>query len=339
MLVLEPRFADPLAGKDIWWGCLVNTFPDLFFVTIYTLLILFCAQLYYVAIDWPYDKLKTGFAFANVGIWLAYGAVAVYSVEKAKYSLFWTATEYGVGVLFCLGILAAAYYGWRVREHLQPRTVSESQPITLDHDSNKDVQFRRLIVRRVTILCSVCIFVFAIKAAAALALATRLVKSEEGLPFRFGSSSYLLPRKEYDVIVFAVVELLPSLLVLWITHRRGYSPVGAKDSDMSSGGQTLSSSRHSVEDDVDAWEPHMQDAFAHAQQYPQVAPHFPGYGSGHESSSSDIHIPREGSAGLSTSLHSGTGSYYSTASFPAGGDTSLGHTHVQDDAFSRSYQG
>lgn len=315
-----------LFGRDqVWWACLVHTLPDLVFMTIYSLLILFCAQLYYVAMDVPYEGLKIGFFFINMVLYAAYATIATYSWYQHPYTLFWDGVEWGTGVIYCASIVAILYYGWRVAQLLRPES-NGTQAIVLEPDVSRDVQKQRLIVRRVMLLCAVCVLIFSMKAGLSLATVLNVYRNQDGVPLSRGSgpngNSFAINRYVFDVIVYSAVELVPSWMVLAITHRRRYKPVPGKGSTRSSD-ETQSSSRA---DEEMAWPKHLEDEFAQAAAYPPPSPVFPAYGAVDRVDGAAGGLPLEASAGAMSNASVATGSfrsgYYSAASY--GGNSNAG---------------
>jgi len=198
-------------------------------------------------------------------------------------------------------------------------------------------------VRRVILLCAVCVFIFSMKAGLSLATVLNLYKNRDGVPLAHpdsstaGATDFALNRYVFDVIVYGAVELVPSWMVLAITHRRRYRPLPGKGSTRSSD-ETRSSSR---QDDVPGWPAHLEDEFAAAQAaYPPPSPVFPAYGTNDRSDASMGGLPIEGSAGALSASSVASGSmrsgYYSASSYPGPGAHVMSSSAASHD-FTQSY--
>lgn len=244
----------------------MHTAPDLFFMSVYSLIILFCAQLVYVARDVPFGGIKLAFLGINFLIYAAYGVLGAYALYAKQYMLFWHGTEWGSAVVYCISILAVLYYGNGVAGMLR---LDPGEGGSVDY---RDVQRQRFVFRRVTGLVGSCVLIFAIKATLGFLTVLNLVNNEEGVPLD-KDNHFLVNRSVYGLIVFAVVELLPSWVILAITRRREQRRSGSKESRESSTGT------HSSHQPYDtAWPQHMEDEFALTNTYPPPSPLFPGYG-------------------------------------------------------------
>ena len=217
LLVAAPLDAPP--SPALWWLAFGHGLPDLFFLSTYSLLILFWAQLYY---DSRPDASRRGrgrcaaqrwlrplFVAVNVAAFAAFGAVAAVTGERREYARFRRWTFWVLAVGYGLGTLGVLFYGAKVARTLRPRS-SVSYPT------------RRMVLRRVIALCATLAVVFAIRCVFSLLVAADVLSNADGQGYVAGITN----RYAFDAWSYALVELVPSALILLLTRKRGGSGAG-----------------------------------------------------------------------------------------------------------------
>ena len=145
---------------DDWLLAVLHTIPSLFFS--YNILSsdLFWAQLYYAAWGGSYSSLRPLFYLSNAIMYIVFISVAVYSIvdPHASPEDYRTYALYILGIMyfFCAG--GMFYYGSRVAAQLRPQSRDRSS-------SSQSYAARKMVLRRVTLLCAICSTVFCLRSA------------------------------------------------------------------------------------------------------------------------------------------------------------------------------
>jgi len=169
--------------------------PDLFFLTTYSLLILFWAQLSHTATGAPFPWLRPAFLISNGLLYLGFLLIVVLGGSKmlgrgqVLQALFVL-----LGVSYILSTLFLFKYALRFRKMALPYVLR-----------------RRLIA-----LCVLCGVVFIVHVAYYLGVATGLLSTwvaAAGYPPQI--DAYI-----FDALLYPLWELLPSLAILAVLHKR-----------------------------------------------------------------------------------------------------------------------
>ncbi len=192
-LVAETALFEEYACPSTWTCALVRCVPDLLFLTTYSLLILFWAQLSHTATGSPFPLLRPAFLVSNGVLYLAFllvvvlGASAVLTSGQVIQGLF---SVMGVCYIFCTLFLFK--YALRFSRMALPPVLR----------------------RRLVALCVLCGAVFVLHSAYYLGIATRVLAAwEDGYPP--GTNAYL-----FDALFYPFLELVPSLAILAALHKR-----------------------------------------------------------------------------------------------------------------------
>ncbi len=215
---VRPKRGDPadLSPTDGWMLAVLHTIPSLFFLTTYSLLILFWAQLYYAAWGGSYSSLRPLFYLSNAIIYIAFVSVAAYTIADPHASRedFRTSALYILGITYFICAAFMVYYGSRVAAQLRPR--SRSSGTTGSYTA------RKMVLRRVTLLCAVCATVFCLRSAYCFVALYSSWSKYEGYPPSVNHDTF-------DAIFYVLMELIPGIFILVLTRQH----VGGDAGDIS----------------------------------------------------------------------------------------------------------
>ena len=202
-LVVEILLQDSLAKKDAWFMSLAHAFPDLAFLSTYSFLVLFFAQLYYSSQGRVVANLHSYFFFANASVYLVCVVIAIYTgpTGSSRYAQFRLILEYVLGSIFAISGLGVLYYGCSIIKELE-----KSGAVTYPE--------QRTVLKRVRIACLVCVTLFLSRAIYGMVFAAHS-SADMGYPHGWQRERYLV-----DGIEYALVELIPSVVILCVTRRR-----------------------------------------------------------------------------------------------------------------------
>ncbi len=214
----------PSDGDCTEFTCLIlgvsQSVPDLAFLTTYSLLILFWAQLYYATWGVSYASLRPGFLLANNLVIVVFVIIAVVGAVNRTFDVARTDVFYLFAVTYVACALLMLFYGLKVISQLRLKTtVSQAFPA------------RDMIIRRVSILCAMCSTVLTIRAAYCVCAVT-LFKDNLGYPD-------LPSRHAFDAALYTTLDFLPSIVLLIMTVKKQASQEdadGTLGGDMSSQG-------------------------------------------------------------------------------------------------------
>ena len=175
----------------IWVREILMALPSLFFITSYSVVILFWAQVYYAAIMVSFPLLRPLFIFANIA---AYGLFAVIALITLHMSAWIEVSQYMyllLGTLYILSSLGLFIFGVRVAGHLSERRAST----------------RSGIIRRVVLLTATCPLILLFRGGYSLCVGSGLIST---------SWPKIVSRVAWDAGLYFISELLPSLLFIFM---------------------------------------------------------------------------------------------------------------------------
>ena len=226
-------------SDDDWVLSILHVIPSLLFLSTYSLLILFWAQLYYAAWGGSYTSLKPLFFISNSVIYIAFVAVAGYTAASNKRSDFRKYSLYILGVTYFICAVFMIYYGSRVAAQLRPRSTVGSYPA------------RRMVLRRVVMLCTICSGVFLLRSTYCF-VADTVWASSGGYP-----PSWSNPL-DFDALFYVIMELIPGVCILLLTRKNaadgGDDANGGDDGD-GIGGYSTDGTMNSFDDDGPSLQP------------------------------------------------------------------------------------
>eukprot|EP00743_Colponemidia_sp_Colp-15_P003577 GILK01003859.1.p1 GENE.GILK01003859.1~~GILK01003859.1.p1 ORF type:complete len:336 (+),score=34.51 GILK01003859.1:62-1069(+) len=182
-----------------WWNSLAHSFPSLLFLSTYSVLILFWAQLYYAATLVSYPLLRPTFVFLNISIYCIFVVVSMLTAMLHAYSEYQIYTLFIIGVIHLIVAAGFIYYGVKVSVQLSSRK------------NRYTFSARSMVLKRVLFLAIFCTVIFLVRGAYDVAVATHLFQDY----YPEGASHYA-----WDGLVFFIAELLPSVVILILTRRR-----------------------------------------------------------------------------------------------------------------------
>jgi hypothetical protein len=176
-----------------WVRDFVMSLPTLFFLTTYSIVILFWAQVYYASVLVSFPLLKPIVVFINIAAYVVFSVIACLTLLLMAWAEFRQYLYFLLGVLFLFCGLNFFYYGVKVAAQLL--------------DRNKQLSRKSHIIRRVVILTSSVPFVLLAKGVYCTAI---------GLGFISGSPPFGLSRLSWDCTNFFFTEFVPSVLLLCV---------------------------------------------------------------------------------------------------------------------------
>mmetsp|Transcript_22767 Transcript_22767/g.44719 ORF Transcript_22767/g.44719 Transcript_22767/m.44719 type:complete len:385 (-) Transcript_22767:796-1950(-) len=186
-----------------WAISMIHGVPDMLFMSMYSLLTMFWAQLYYAAWGISYASLRPGFVVANVLLYTIYVAIALISLIEARYRLLHFYMDCLLGGAYLISSVVMIYYGYRVFSQLRSKVLSLG---------GQEFPGRKMILRRVIILCIVCGSTLLLHAVYCVAALT-VFDDRFGYPSKIGTHAF-------DALSYSIFELIPALVVLMLTVKR-----------------------------------------------------------------------------------------------------------------------
>eukprot|EP00744_Colponema_vietnamica_P002567 GILI01004004.1.p1 GENE.GILI01004004.1~~GILI01004004.1.p1 ORF type:complete len:363 (-),score=48.95 GILI01004004.1:641-1729(-) len=195
-VALDNEYGDT---PEAWLNYLVRTFPSLLFLSTYSVLILFWAQLYYSATLVSYPLLKPTFVFLNISIYFIYFVVAVLTFMLNAFYEFHIYTLFVIGTVHLIAACGFLYYGLKVSVQLSARKARYS------------FTARNVVIKRVLFLSIFCTVIFLVRGIYDVLVATHVVTDF----YPPGFNHYL-----WDALSFFFVELMTSFIYLLLTRKR-----------------------------------------------------------------------------------------------------------------------
>jgi hypothetical protein len=176
-----------------WVRDFLSSLPTLFFLTTYSVVILFWAQVYYASVLVSFPLLKPIVIFINIAVYVVFSVIACLTLLLMAWSEFRQYLYFLLGVIFLFCGLNFFYYGVKVAAQLS--------------DRNKQLSRKSRIIKRVVILTS---------SVPLILLARGVYCSMVGLGFIAGYPPWGLSKLTWDSLNFFVTEFVPSVLMLMV---------------------------------------------------------------------------------------------------------------------------
>ena len=176
-----------------WVRDFLSSLPTLFFLTTYSVVILFWAQVYYASVLVSFPLLKPIVIFINIAVYVVFSVIACLTLLLMAWSEFRQYLYFLLGVLFFFCGLNFFYYGVKVAAQLS--------------DRNKQLSRKSRIIKRVIILTS---------SVPLILLARGVYCSMVGLGFIAGYPPWGLSKLTWDSVNFFITEFIPSVLMLLV---------------------------------------------------------------------------------------------------------------------------
>ncbi|KAF4657898.1 hypothetical protein FOZ61_005996 [Perkinsus olseni] len=227
---LEVRMHNLNHPVQTWTNDVFMTFPSLLFLSTYSIVILFWAQVYYAAVLVSHPLLRPVCIFINIAV---YGVFLIISIVTFLLSAW---KEYNQYIYFVVGLLYITcsilffYYGLQVSGQLRDRSRRQlsGSARQLGQSRNKSV------INRVLVLTLTCPLIF-------------LLRGMSGVLYGVGLIKTVCPpsidRQAWDSMVFFLTEWIPSVLILfvfWPASRRSPTMSHRSSIDVSSNGSLTS---------------------------------------------------------------------------------------------------
>ena len=176
-----------------WVRDFVMSMPTLFFLSTYSVVIVFWAQVYYASVLVSVPLLKPVVVFLNIAAYVLFAVIACLTLLLMAWTEFRQYLFFLLGSLFLVCSLYFFFFGIRVAAQLL--------------DRNKQLSRKSRVIRRILVLTSTVPLVLLIKGVYCTAV---------GLGFLSLSAPWNLSRLTWDCVNFSVSELLPSLVMLCV---------------------------------------------------------------------------------------------------------------------------
>lgn len=174
-----------------WVRDFLVSLPTLFFLSTYSIVVLFWAQVYYASVLVSFPLLRPIVVFINIAVYVVFAVIACLTLLLMAWSEFRQYLYFLMGVLFLFCGVNFFYYGVKVAAQLSER--------------NKQLSRKSRIIRRVVVLTS---------SVPIILLARGMYCSAVGLGFIASSAPWGLSRLTWDSFNFFLTELIPSVLML-----------------------------------------------------------------------------------------------------------------------------
>ncbi|OQR88305.1 hypothetical protein ACHHYP_06973 [Achlya hypogyna] len=203
-------------NEDIAWvSSIFSLLPCLLFVSTYSLLILFYAQLCTACYGLSFPFHKGVYVAVNVLLYVGF-VVLMFACHST--GAFWKWTEGGLGCFYILGFLAILYYSARLILFFKATHVEDDFFFDMDvsaHSSYRGLTPRQIVVRRIMLICGMCCALFAGLGIYLLCMATARIPSWHD---QYRTPSALDPYV-FELGVYIASEFVPCALLLYFTHR------------------------------------------------------------------------------------------------------------------------
>ena len=176
-----------------WVRDFLVSLPTLFFLSTYSVVILFWAQVYYASVLVSFPLLKPIVVFINIAVYVVFAVIACLTLLLMAWTEFRQYLYFLLGILFIFCAANFFYYGVKVAAQLL--------------DRNKQLSRKSRIIRRVIVLTSSVPLVLFVKGVYCSAI---------GLGFISGSPPLNLSRLSWDCTNFLLSEFVPSVLMLCV---------------------------------------------------------------------------------------------------------------------------
>ncbi|ETV94323.1 hypothetical protein H310_11971 [Aphanomyces invadans] len=192
-----------------WLSSVVSLLPALFFVSTYSLLILFYAQLCTAAVYTSSFPLHKGiYVVCNLLLYLGFLVLLVLCTTS---SMFWQWTQGILGAFYLLGLLAVLYYSLQLI--LFFKTSHPDDEFFFDMHLHRGLTPRQIVIQRIMWVCVMCCILFCGQSVYLIGISTGLVPSiHHRTPD--GVSPYA-----FEVGQYIATEFLPCALLLLVTRR------------------------------------------------------------------------------------------------------------------------
>lgn len=176
-----------------WVRDFLMSLPTLFFLTTYSVVILFWAQVYYASVLVSFPLLKPIVVFINIAAYVVFAVIACLTLLLMAWSEFRQYLYFLLGILFLFCGLNFFYYGVKVSAQLL--------------DRNKQLSRKSRIIRRVIVLTSTVPLILVAKGVYCTAV---------GVGFITSSAPWSMNRLTWDCTNFFFTEFVPSVLMLLV---------------------------------------------------------------------------------------------------------------------------
>ncbi|RHY16539.1 hypothetical protein DYB25_004607 [Aphanomyces astaci] len=197
------------ANTYAWLSSIVSLLPALFFVSTYSLLILFYAQLCTAAVYTSSIPVHKGiYVICNLLLYLGFLILLALCTTS---SMFWQWTQGILGAFYFLGLVAVLYYSLQLI--LFFKTSHPDDEFFFDMHLHRGLTPRQIVIQRIMWVCIMCCILFCGQSVYLVGIATGLVPS---IHYRTpaGVSPYA-----FEVGLYIVTEFLPCALLLCFTRR------------------------------------------------------------------------------------------------------------------------
>lgn len=199
LYILRSSSSSELSSVKLWRLFLLDAVPSFLFLTAYSLVVLFWAQVFYATILVAADSLRTFFFAANSLVVIAFIAVTLLVKDPQRFNavigLLIGASYVVVGGFF-------AYYGVQVAGQLSADA--------------RHTRTRTSLVRRIVLLSVVCPLLFEIRGIVCIGCVVNTSLAED-----VNKATPLTPWG-WDAIIYLVTEFLPVFLILQVFSPPSY---------------------------------------------------------------------------------------------------------------------
>ncbi|KAF4668940.1 hypothetical protein FOZ61_005451 [Perkinsus olseni] len=185
-----------------WTNYVLMVFPSLLFLSTYSIVILFWAQVYYAAILVSYPLLRPVCIFFNIAV---YGVFLIISVVTFLLKAWHQYSQYIffiVGFLYIICAVFFFYYGIQVAGQLKDRSRRQR---SYGGVSTTEASKNHAVLNRVLVLTLTCPLIFLVRGMLSVLYGVGVLRT-------YGPAS--VDRLAWDSLVYCVTEWIPSLLIV-----------------------------------------------------------------------------------------------------------------------------
>ncbi|KAG9400104.1 hypothetical protein AC1031_011015 [Aphanomyces cochlioides] len=193
-----------------WLSSIVSLLPSLFFVSTYSLLILFYAQLCTAVYTTSFAFHRGIYVVCNLVLYFGFILLMVVCTWS---STFWQWMQGILGGFYLVGLLSVLYYSVQLIFFF--KTSHPDDEFFFDMHLHRGLTPRQIIIQRIMWVCVMCCILFCGQSVYLLGIATRVIPSIDD-KFR---TPVGLPPYAFEVGLYVVTEFLPCALLLCFTRR------------------------------------------------------------------------------------------------------------------------
>ncbi|KAF0686699.1 Aste57867_21541 [Aphanomyces stellatus] len=219
-VALSPDTAtgDALVSDDTntyaWLSSIISLLPALFFVSTYSLLILFYAQLCTAVYTMSFPLHKGIYVGCNILLYVGFILLMFLCTSS---SMFWQWTQGTLGCFYLVGFIAVLYYSLQLIFFF--KTSHPDDEFFFDMHLHRGLTPRQIVIQRIMWVCVMCCVLFCGLSIYYLGIASGLIATIDA---KYRTPVGMYPYA-FEVTMYFGTEFLPCALLLCFTRRHNPS--------------------------------------------------------------------------------------------------------------------